>query len=132
MSAPARTRTVETTSEPASDASDTWIPPAAPIASALRIVSGAFAPAIDEHRDLAAVLLDELERRLERVLVVGVDDGRGRGAIEPEVGSEPLAARGGIRDRLHEDDDSHGRAVSWSSDGHAATVTRPGRRAPGR
>ena len=47
-SAPARTRAVDTTSEPAERVvRSRGVPLAAPIASALRIVSGAFAPAID-------------------------------------------------------------------------------------
>src|SRR5262245_43059499 len=44
--APASTRVVETVSDPANDASATWTPPAAPIASAFRIVSGAAGPDI--------------------------------------------------------------------------------------
>jgi hypothetical protein len=95
----ARTRAVESVSEPASASSVTSVPLAAPMAKALRIVSGAPIPAI--------------QRRLERVLVVGVDDGRDRTAIEPPVvRPQPLAARGGVRHGLDEDDDSHGRAVS--------------------
>ena len=46
-SAAARTRAVDTVSEPSRVGSVTWTPLAAPIASALRIVSGAFAGAID-------------------------------------------------------------------------------------
>ncbi len=67
-------------------------------------------PARGSHRDdrhLAAVGLDELERRFEGVLVVGVDDGRRRSPIEASVGPETFAAGGGIGHRLDEDDDLH-------------------------
>ena len=64
----------------------TRTPRVAPIASALRIVSGALAGAIVEQDDLAlAGRLDELERLLEHVLVVAVDDGRAVRPIEPPV-----------------------------------------------
>ena len=60
-----------------------------------------------QHDDLAAVRLDELERRLERVLVVAVDDGGRGGAVEPQVRAQALRAGGGIGDRLGQDDDVH-------------------------
>ena len=81
-------------SEPASAGSDDQPAAAmAPIASALRIVSGAAGAAIVSSDDLAAVRLDQLERRLERVLVVRVDDRRRRRPIEPPVRPEALRAR---------------------------------------
>src|SRR3954469_12067761 len=51
--------------------------------------------------------LDELERGLEDVLVVAVDDGRDRGTVEATVRPEALAGRRGIRDGLDEYDDAH-------------------------
>ena len=77
--------------EPSSAGSVTRRPLAAPIARALRIVSGAFDGAIDSSVDLAAVGLGQLERGLERVFIVAVDD-RGHGAtVQPAVRTQPLA-----------------------------------------
>ena len=85
-----------------------WTPRWAPIASALRSVSGALAGAIDEERDLAlAGGLDELERRLEHVLVVAVDDRRDRRPVESPIRTEAFTCGRGVRHGLHENDDAH-------------------------
>ena len=61
-----------------------------------------------EERDLAlAGGLDELERGLEDVLVVAVDDGGHGGPIEPAVRTEALTGGRRIRHGLDEDDDAH-------------------------
>ena len=62
-----------------------------------------------EQRDLAlAGRLDQLERGLERVLVVAVDDGGHGGAVQPAVRAEPLAGGRRVRDGFGQDDDAHG------------------------
>ena len=64
-----------------------------------------------DERDVPAGGLGELERRFEGVFVVAVEH-RGRGgAVEPAVRQQPLLA-GGVRDRLDEHDDPHGRDAS--------------------
>ena len=72
-----------------------------------------------QERDLAlAGGLDELERLLEDVFVVAVDDRRAVGAIEPAVGQESLAAGRRVRDGFGQDDDAHAgpdlRFAAWS------------------
>ena len=80
-----------TVHEPSSAGSVTRTPLVAPIARALRIVSGALAGAIVSRIDLAlAGRLDELERLLEDVLVVAVDDGR---AVRPGRAGRPGPSR---------------------------------------
>ena len=62
-----------------------------------------------QDRHLPAVRLDELQRGLERVLVVAVDDGRRGGTVEPEVGAgQAFGARGRVGNGLGQDEDLHG------------------------
>ena len=84
----------------------------APIARALRIVSGALAGRHRQERDLAlAGGLDELERRLEHVLVVAVDDGRAARSSRPS-GPRRSPPDAGSGTGLVEDDDAH---EPWTS-----------------
>src|SRR6185503_16570196 len=80
-----------------------------------------------QQDDLAAVGLGQLERRFERVLVVRVDHRGGRGPVEtPVIGAEAFTTGRGVRDRLDENDDSHG----WARLRSRAWAT--GQRGPGR
>ena len=92
--------------------------------STTRVLAGALGAM---EYDLAAVGLRQLERRLERVLVVRVDDRRRRRPVKAPVvvGAEALTARGGVRNGLHEDDDAHRRRASLSGlDGVGASGHR--------
>ena len=110
-SAAARTRVVDTAQEPSSAGSVTRTPRVAPIASALRIVSGARRPGAIDRRvtSPSPAASIELERRLERVLVVAVDDGRAGRPVEAAVRAEALAAGRRIRYGFGQDDDAHER-----------------------
>ena len=75
-----------------------------------------------DHLALAG-RLDELERLLEDVLVIAVDD---RGAVRPvqaPVGAQPFTTRRRVGDGFGEDDDSH---EPWTS----RPVSRPCRAVP--
>ncbi len=95
-SAAARTRAVDTVHEPARTGSVTRTPRAAPIASALRIVSGAFDGAIDRRvtsPPWASTSLSAASRAYSSLPLTTAGDG---GPVEPTVRPEPLA--GGRRD----------------------------------
>ena len=61
-----------------------------------------------QQDDLAlAGRLDQLERLLEDVFVVAVDDGRAVGPVEAPIGIEPLAARRRVGHGFGQYDDTH-------------------------
>ena len=84
------------------------------------------------HRDdrhLTAVRLHELERRLERVLVVAVHHGRRCGAVEASVGAEAFGARCRIGDGLRQDGDVQGADLRGARRRSIAINSPPGGRA---
>ena len=107
-SAAARTVAVDTAQEPPSAGSVTRTPRVRAHGERLAQRLGGVRRRHRQERDLAlAGGLDELERRLEDVLVVAVDDRRDGRAIEPPVRAEAFTGGRRVRNGLHQDDDAH-------------------------
>ena len=124
-------------SEPSRAGSVTWTPLAAPIASALRIVSGAFAGAIETSVTSPPCASTSLSAASSAYSSLPLTTAGAGGPVEPAVRAEALAARRGIGDGLDENDDAHeaGTLPALGRGGRpdgGLPVRRPCRAMPGR
>ena len=103
---------MDTTSEPASAGSVTRTPRVAPIASALRSVSGAFGGAIARRvTSPPSAASTSLSAASSAYSSLPLTTAGWPVAVEPAVRPEPLADPARVRDGLRQDDDAHGAVV---------------------